>query len=39
VSTRAFLIFLEGKGWLASAAEVEQAAIRAGRSFSRQRFP
>lgn len=39
VSTRAFLIFLEEKGWLASAAEVEQAALRAGRSFSRLRFP
>jgi len=39
VSTRAFLIFLEEKGWLASAAEVEQAAISAGRSFSRLRFP
>jgi len=39
VSTRAFLIFLEEKGWLASATEVEQAAISAGRSFSRLRFP
>ena len=39
VSTRAFLIFLEEKGWLASAAEVEQAAIQAGRHFSRLRFP
>ena len=39
VSTRAFLIFLEEKGWLTSAAEVEQAAIGAGRSFSRLRFP
>jgi hypothetical protein len=39
VSTRAFLIFLEEKGWLPSAAEVEQQAISAGRSFSRLRFP
>lgn len=39
VSTRAFLLFLEEKGWLASATEVEQAAIRAGREFSRLRFP
>ncbi len=39
VSTRAFLLFLEERGWLASAAEVEQAAIQAGRKFSRLRFP
>ena len=39
VSTRAFLSFLEEKGWLASAVEVEQAAIRAGRQFSALRFP
>jgi len=39
VSTRAFLIFLEQKGWLSSAAEIERRAIRAGRSFSRLRFP
>jgi hypothetical protein len=39
VSTRAFLIFLEEKGWLASAAEVERKAILAGRSFSQFRFP
>ena len=38
VSTRAFLIYLEEKGWLAAAAEVEQAAIEAGRNFSRLRF-
>jgi hypothetical protein len=37
--TRAFLSFLEEKGWLASAVEVEQAAIRAGRQFSALRFP
>lgn len=39
VSTRAFLLFLEQKGWLASAAEVERQAIQAGRAFSRLRFP
>lgn len=39
VSTRAFLIFLEEKGWLASAAEVEHQAIQAGRRFSALRFP
>ena len=39
VSTRAFLLFLEQKGWLASAAEVERQAIQAGRSFSSLRFP
>jgi hypothetical protein len=39
VSTRAFLIFMEQKGWLASAAEVERKAILNGRNFSRLRFP
>ena len=39
VSTRAFLIFLEQKGWLASAAEVERMAILNGRDFSKLRFP
>jgi hypothetical protein len=39
VSTRAFLIFLEGKGWLESAAEVERRALLAGRAFSSLRFP
>ena len=39
VSTRAFLLFLEQKGWLESAAEIERRAIQAGRSFSRLRFP
>lgn len=39
VSTRAFLIFLEQKGWLASAAEVEREAILGGRNFSKLRFP
>jgi hypothetical protein len=39
ISTRAFLLFLEQQGWLASAAEIERQAIQAGRSFSRLRFP
>jgi hypothetical protein len=39
ISTRAFLIFLEQKGWLESAAEIERRAIQAGRAFSNLRFP
>jgi hypothetical protein len=39
VSTRAFLLFLEQKGWLASAVEIERKAIHAGRAFSSLRFP
>lgn len=39
VSTRAFLLFLEQKGWLASATEVERQAVQAGRAFSGLRFP
>lgn len=39
VSTRAFLLFLEQKGWLESAAEVERKAILNGRNFSQLRFP
>ena len=39
ISTRAFLIFLEEKGWLDSAAEVERRALLAGRAFSSLRFP
>lgn len=39
VSTRAFLMFLEQKGWLASAAAVERRAILNGRNFSKLRFP
>ena len=39
VSTRAFLVFLERKGWIASASEVERQAIQAGRRFSQLRFP
>ena len=38
-STRAFLIFLEEKAWIASAAAVEREAIRNGRQFSVLRFP
>lgn len=39
VSTRAFLVFLEQKGWLASAKEVERKAILNGRNFSQLHFP
>lgn len=39
VSTRAYLHFLEQKGWLASAAEIERKAVLAGRAFSSLRFP
>jgi len=39
VSTRAFLIFLEQNGWIASASEIERSAIQAGRAFSQMRFP
>lgn len=39
VTTRAFLIFLEQRGWLESAAEIERRAIFNGRNFSRLRFP
>lgn len=39
VSTRAYLLFLEEKGWLASAAAIERKAIHAGRAFSALRFP
>ena len=39
ISTRAFLIFLEEKGWLDSAAEIERRALLAGRAFSSLRFP
>jgi hypothetical protein len=39
VTTRAFLIFLEQRGWLESAAEIERRAILNGRNFSRLRFP
>lgn len=39
VSTRAFLLFLEQAGLIASAAEVQAQAQRAGRAFSQLRFP
>ena len=39
VSTRALLMFMEQKGWIESAAEVERRAVQAGRSFSNLRFP
>ena len=39
VSTRAFLMFLEQKGWIESAAAIERQAIQAGRRFSQLRFP
>ena len=39
ISTRAYLLFLEQQGWLASAADIERRAIQAGRSFSKLRFP
>jgi hypothetical protein len=39
MSTRAFLLFLEQKGWLVSAAEIERKAITNGRHFSQLRFP
>ena len=39
VSTRAFLTFLQDKGWIAGASAVERAAVQAGRQFSQLRFP
>lgn len=39
ISTRAFLTFLEQKGWIASASEIERRAVQAGRAFSNLRFP
>lgn len=39
ISTRAWLLFLEGKGWIESASEIERKAIANGRNFSRLRFP
>lgn len=39
ISTRAFLIFLEQRGWIASASEIERRAVQAGRAFSNLRFP
>jgi len=39
ISTRAFLLFLQQKGWIESAAAIERRAIQAGRAFSPLRFP
>ena len=39
VSKRAFLIFLEHRGWISSASAIERAAVQAGRQFSQLRFP
>ena len=39
ISTRAYLLFLEQKGWIASAAEIERRALQAGRTFSTLRIP
>lgn len=39
ISTRATLHFLEQKGWIASASEIERRALKAGRAFSSLRFP
>jgi hypothetical protein len=39
ISTRAFLIFLEQRGWIDSAADIERRAVQAGRAFSILRFP
>ena len=39
VSTRAFLIFLEQKGLIDSATDIERRAVRSGRAFSTLRFP
>jgi hypothetical protein len=38
VSTRAFLLFLEQSGYIASAAAIEREAILAGRAFSQMKF-
>lgn len=39
VSNRAYLLFLEEKGLIESAAEIERKAVRNGRQFSNLRFP
>ncbi len=39
VSTRAFLAFLQDKGWIDSASDIERRAVLAGRQFSQLRFP
>ena len=38
ISTRAFLTFLQDKGWIDSATDIERRAILAGRQFSQLRF-
>ena len=38
VSTRAFLTFLQERGWIESAAAIERQAVLAGRAFSGLRF-
>ena len=39
ISTRAFLMFLERKGWIVSASAIKRQAIQAGRTFSQSCFP
>jgi hypothetical protein len=39
ISMRAWLLYLESKGWIHSASDIERTAISNGRSFSRLRFP
>lgn len=39
VSTRAYLLFLEQQGLIASASDVHAKAVSAGQAFSQQRFP
>ncbi len=39
ISTRAFLAFLQDKGWIDSASDIERRAVLAGRQFSQLRFP
>jgi hypothetical protein len=39
ISARAFLMFLEQKGWIESASAIERKAVQAGRQFSQLRFP
>ena len=39
ISTRAFLILLEQRGWIESASAIERAAVQAGRQFSQIKFP
>lgn len=39
VSTRAFLVFLEQKGLIDSATDIERRAVQSGRAFSTLRFP